>query len=266
MVADLQAHPSSGRHAAPETVRSAFPLAAARRQLTRSPGRHAVPDGAPDRRPIAAPHRTPWTERGRGLPITALGAATFALVTLSGFVAVTGFDAPAAPVTSTAVAAPPAAGPQPLPPLPQVRPVGLAVPSIGVAEDQLVDLARGPAGELETPVDYARAGWFAGGAVPGSSGPAVIAGHVDSRSGPAVFYRLRDLSPGDAIDVTLSDGTVAAFVVDTVQQYPKNAFPTNAVYGPVPGSALRLITCGGTFDEAARSYRDNVVVYASQVR
>ncbi len=26
---------------------------------------------------------------------------------------------------------------------------------------------------------------------------------------------------------------------------------------------LRLITCGGDFDRAARSYRDNLVVYAS---
>jgi hypothetical protein len=45
-------------------------------------------------------------------------------------------------------------------------------------------------------------------------------------------------------------------------QYPKNEFPTEAVYGPTPDAELRLITCGGTFDRAARSYRDNVIVYA----
>jgi len=27
----------------------------------------------------------------------------------------------------------------------------------------------------------------------------------------------------------------------------------------------RLITCGGSFDATARSYRDNIVVYASEV-
>ena len=47
-------------------------------------------------------------------------------------------------------------------------------------------------------------------------------------------------------------------------RYAKDAFPTHEVYGPTPGAELRLITCGGEFDRAARSYRDNVVVYARQ--
>jgi hypothetical protein len=34
------------------------------------------------------------------------------------------------------------------------------------------------------------------------------------------------------------------------------------VHGPTPDRALRLITCGGSFDYAERSYRDNIVVYA----
>jgi hypothetical protein len=43
------------------------------------------------------------------------------------------------------------------------------------------------------------------------------------------------------------------------------AFPTTAVYGPAYGPQLRLITCGGTFDRARRSYLSNVVVYAVAV-
>jgi len=35
-----------------------------------------------------------------------------------------------------------------------------------------------------------------------------------------------------------------------------------ACTGPTPDRALRLITCGGSFDYARRSYRDNVVAYA----
>jgi hypothetical protein len=30
----------------------------------------------------------------------------------------------------------------------------------------------------------------------------------------------------------------------------------------VPGSELRLITCGGEFDTSRRQYRENLVVYA----
>jgi hypothetical protein len=42
---------------------------------------------------------------------------------------------------------------------------------------------------MQVPSDFAVAGWFIGGAVPGQPGPAMISGHVDSCTGPAVFYR-----------------------------------------------------------------------------
>ena len=80
-----------------------------------------------------------------------------------------------------------------------------------------------------------------------------------------MFYRLRELSPGDEVEVRQQDGDLVRFVVSKVEKYPKDTFPTAKVYGPVPGSALRLITCGGTFDRAAGSYRDNLVVYANPV-
>jgi LPXTG-site transpeptidase (sortase) family protein len=112
------------------------------------------------------------------------------------------------------------------------------------------------------PTDFAQAGWFAAGPVPGDVGPAVIAGHVDSRTGPAVFFRLEELSPGDTVLVTRSDGRDVEFRVTEVARYPKDDFATEEVYGPTTGAELRLITCGGTFDPSRRSYEDNVVVYA----
>ena len=50
-----------------------------------------------------------------------------------------------------------------------------------------------------------------------------------------------------------------------MQSYPKDDFPTAAVYGAVPDPELRLITCGGTFDYSTRSYLSNTVVYATEV-
>jgi sortase (surface protein transpeptidase) len=91
----------------------------------------------------------------------------------------------------------------------------------------------------------------------------VIAGHVDSTTGPAVFYRLRELRPGQRIAVPRADGSVIQFAVTEVRQYAKDAFPTAEVYGPVPEPELRLVTCGGSFDRARGSYRDNVVVFAT---
>ncbi|MGW4521924.1 class F sortase [Amycolatopsis sp. NPDC004378] len=171
--------------------------------------------------------------------------------------------APAAPAPTATAATTSATGPKPLPAAPAVHPVRLRIPAIGVDAAALVPLGLGADHQLEAPERFEDVGWYAAGPVPGDPGPAVIAAHVDSRSGPAPFFRLRDLRDGDQVFVTRSDGGETRFVVDGVQRYPKNAFPTDAVYGPAPGSALRLITCGGSFDAAKRSYRDNIVVYAS---
>lgn len=146
-------------------------------------------------------------------------------------------------------------------PVPQGAPVRVRLPSIGV-DSPLARLGVDPAGALVPPTDFGEAGWFTGGPAPGDVGPAVIAGHVDSRSGPAVFFRLRETAVGDPVLVQRGDGTTARFTVTRVAQHPKDAFPTAEVYGPTPDAELRLITCGGEFDRATRSYLDNVIVFA----
>ena len=140
-------------------------------------------------------------------------------------------------------------------------PVHIEIPAIGVSA-AVIRLGLNRDGTMQVPADFGVTGWFTGGPAPGETGPAVIAGHIDSRTGPAVFYRLRELRGGDRIEVRRADRTAVHFVVDGVVQYPKQAFPTEVVFGPAPEPLLRLITCGGTFDRSRRSYRDNVVVTA----
>jgi sortase (surface protein transpeptidase) len=140
-------------------------------------------------------------------------------------------------------------------------PVRIRIPAIGVSA-AVVRLGLNRDGTLQVPADFGVTGWFTGGPAPGETGPAVIAGHIDSRRGPAVFYRLHALRPGDRVAVERTDGTTVQFAVQDTAQYPKRAFPTEAVFGPSPDPLLRLITCGGTFDRSRRSYRDNVVVTA----
>lgn len=141
-------------------------------------------------------------------------------------------------------------------------PVSVLVPAVGI-RSPLVRLGLTTEGALGVPADFSRAGWYVGGPRPGDAGPAVIAGHVDSRSGPAVFYRLRELRVGDQIRVGRRDGSEVTFAVTDVRQYPKNAFPTRDVYGAVPNPQLRLITCAGAFDAERSSYRSNLVVFAT---
>ncbi|MGW4209029.1 class F sortase [Lentzea sp. NPDC004789] len=141
------------------------------------------------------------------------------------------------------------------------EPVTVRIPSIGV-ESSLEALKVDSSGALQPPTRADKAGWYAKGVAPGDAGPAVIAGHVDSRTGPGVFFRLPELKPGAEVLVERKDGSRLTFVVNHTYSTAKSAFPTAVVYGPTPLSELRLVTCGGEFDRAAGSYRDNVIVEA----
>jgi sortase (surface protein transpeptidase) len=143
---------------------------------------------------------------------------------------------------------------------PDVAPSRLKIPALGV-DSTLENLEMDGSGVLASPKVYGEAGWFAGGTFPGDAGPAVLAGHVDSKTGPAVFFRLHELRPGDTVDVQRGDGWLT-FRVTASEHYAKAQFPSARVYGPTPVPELRLITCGGTFDQSRHSYRDNLVVYA----
>ncbi|GAB2833311.1 class F sortase [Lentzea nigeriaca] len=141
------------------------------------------------------------------------------------------------------------------------EPVTVRIPSIGV-ETSLEALKVDSAGVLEPPTRADKAGWYAKGVAPGDAGPAVIAGHVDSKTGPGVFFRLPELRPGAEVLVKRKDGSELTFVVNHTYSTEKTAFPTAVVYGPTPLSELRLVTCGGDFDRVAGSYRNNVIVEA----
>jgi sortase (surface protein transpeptidase) len=108
-----------------------------------------------------------------------------------------------------------------------------------------------------------QAGWFTGAPRPGAPGPAVVLGHVNGGGAAGIFARLHELTGGDEVLVRRTDGTTARFTVTRVDQVAKEHFPTEEVYGDTEGPELRLITCGGSFDRDAGSYRDNVIVYAT---
>lgn len=151
-------------------------------------------------------------------------------------------------------------------------PTAITIPRIGAAST-LIGLGKTPDGRAATPpvTQPGQASWYEPGVRPGATGPAVILGHRSGRpdgataSVPGVFARLPELTPGDQILVDRADTSTVVFDVVAVEQYDKDTFPTAAVWADTATPALRLITCGGTFnaDPAVRSYEDNIVVYAA---
>ncbi len=197
---------------------------------------------------------------GTGLPAVLAGALACGFLLSSCTATETAIPAQPVPAPTTSAAAPIVSGPENA----VLRPDRLVVAAIGV-DTELVDLGLEPDGTLEVPPGAFPAGWYSGSPVPGQPGPAILAGHVDWGGEPGVFLRLHELVPGDTIDTIRSDGVTAVFRVTRVDRYAKAEFPTAAVYGNIDHPGLRLITCGGEFDTAARSYRDNTVVFADLV-
>lgn len=146
----------------------------------------------------------------------------------------------------------------------RVLPTSVEIPKIG-AKSTLVEAGLDANQAIEVPpVDNPmQAAWYKFSQVPGDAGPAILLGHVDGNKKPGVFYKLRDVKVGDEILVGRKDGRTLRFVTTKTEQVPKEKLPEDAIYGTTTEPELRVITCGGAFDKAEHSYKDNIVVYAN---
>jgi hypothetical protein len=146
-------------------------------------------------------------------------------------------------------------------------PVSLDIPAIKV-HASIVALGLNPNGTLTVPPlsHPSVTSWYDKGPAPGQPGAAAILGHVDASGvGPAVFYDLGNLRPGAKIYIRLRDGHTVVFETYSVALYSKTRFPTAKVFGYTSWPTLRLITCGGEFDQSTNHYLGNVVAFASYV-
>jgi hypothetical protein len=130
---------------------------------------------------------------------------------------------------------------------------------VGLTSNNEMDAPRGPLGD---PI-WQTAMWYRGSGIPGESGTATFAGHVNDPLGlPGVFGHLKDLNPGDLIIVHFKNtSNDIHFVVDQVKLYTRKEASDPALRaqifgaGPVSGtgpqpapdglSHLTLVTCHG---------------------
>ena len=174
--------------------------------------------------------------------------------------------APAAAVVPTALAATVTATAAASDPGNVAPPARIRLPSLGV-DTAVVAVGVDARGEMAVPEDVREAGWYRFGPAPGSAaGSSVVSGHVDDKvQGRGAFYRLVDLAVGDPVVVTTAAGADLAFRVSAVRRIPKSTLPVDELFARDGPPHLTLVTCGGAFDRALGSYRDNVVVTALPV-
>lgn len=164
----------------------------------------------------------------------------------------------------------PASGPAPVGPQKATRsapaPMLLHIPQLDVSAP-IVRVGVLPDGGLEIPDDVTVVGWYAADqqrVSPGDPGTAVIAGHRDSRvQGEGALHDIGALRRGDTLDVVHLGGAVSCWVVEGVLTTPRDALPSELLFRRDGEPRLALVTCGGTFDTATRSYSRNTIVLAA---
>lgn len=121
-------------------------------------------------------------------------------------------------------------------------------------------------GVMEAPDGPWDVAWYDFSAKPGSGGNAVFSGHVDYVDvGPAVFWNLKDLRPGDLIEVRLQDGVIYQYAVTVKNVFDAASAPIDQIVGPTAVESVTLITCAGTFDPRTRQYDRRLVIRAERL-
>ena len=201
------------------------------------------------------------------LGITALIAAGV-LFTLSatGIVGNGGLNSGPITVTSFGDFTPEPWTPSPGLPTPDTSPLTrLVIPNAKV-DAPLVMLGIDDNGVMESTSNAYDVAWYDFSARPGAGGNSVFSGHVDYHDvGPAVFWNLRDLQPGDLIEVQLADGASYMYSVSALKCLPVSEAPISEIVGPTHSEVVTLITCCGTFNSSTRQYDSRLVVRAERV-
>lgn len=142
-----------------------------------------------------------------------------------------------------------------------LRPTRVRIPVLGI-DAPVAALGVAASGEMDVPTDAQSVAWYEYGPSPGQEGSAVLAAHVDYNGVRGVFFDLAQLDRGDRVTVELDRGRARTFTVEERASVEKEALPIDELFRREGPPVLTLITCGGEFDAAARSYRSNVVVRA----
>jgi sortase (surface protein transpeptidase) len=148
-----------------------------------------------------------------------------------------------------------------LAPRPIAAPVRVSIPVLDI-DGPVVPAGVNSEQELDVPPDARSLVWYRHGPSPGERGSAVIAGHLNWRGVTGLFADVANTPVGAVVTVAYDDGSQRSFTVTTVELVPKPAVAVNGVFARDGGRVLRLVTCGGEFDDDVNSYRSNVVVTA----
>jgi len=143
-------------------------------------------------------------------------------------------------------------------------PVRIRIPSIAL-DAAIERVALTADGSMDVPKNPKNTGWYELGAIPGETGSAVIAGHVNWWNGvTGAFELLNTLKPGDKIEVQNDKGAVISFIVREIRSYDAQADAIDVFSSDDEQSHLNLITCEGIWDKNTSQYSKRLVVFTDK--
>ena len=142
-------------------------------------------------------------------------------------------------------------------------PVHIDIPRIGT-HATVVALGDNDDGTMQAPTDPDTVGWYELGVGVGARGNALLDGHVDWGGRLRVFGLLKQLQPGDEIDLTDENGNQLTYQVDWTRLYEADSAPVDDIFQQGTNQEITLITCGGQFDQSIRMYLARWVVRATR--
>lgn len=153
--------------------------------------------------------------------------------------------------------------PAAMPPSAASLPGALAIPKLNLTR-ALTPLDPEPDGTPPAPERPEEVAWYTDSAKLGEGGNMLLAGHVDWVGAQAVFRNLTLLEPDDEVWVSDVDGVPTQYrVVETGWFTSSSGLLLRYMGNPRGGPpTLTLVTCGGPFDLATRTYAYRFVVRA----
>ena len=149
---------------------------------------------------------------------------------------------------------------RPMKQMPLSYPKTMSIPAIRVTA-HIQDVGITAKGAIGSPSNFSDVGWYEYGTLPGKKGNALIDGHVDNGLALAgVFKHLDSLVVGDHIYVTDYGGKRFDFVVSKVAVYDMNDVPMQEILQASGTPMLSLMTCGGQWIGAEKTYDKRIVV------
>jgi sortase (surface protein transpeptidase) len=140
-------------------------------------------------------------------------------------------------------------------------PARLSIPSLKI-DAAIQSLGVNAKGNMASPSNFRDVGWYKYGPTPGQKGSAVIDGHVDNGLGlSGVFKDLHKIAIGADIFIETKNGERLRFIVVEVESYPYKGVPVDRLFTRSDDAYLNLVTCGGTWVKADKTYDQRLVVY-----